>query len=228
MENINISNNSRYGGNDNRYGYMTVRIPAVNYDFFMKEVAVISNVLNRNESVQDITLQYVDLESRKKSLVTEQDRLLVLLERAETIEDIIRLEQRMSEVRYQLEWLESQLRTYDNLVDYSTIYISINEVKQLTPVTEQTTWEKISTGFSKSLSDIGIGIRNFFIWLIISLPYLVMVAVIITLLIFFWIFVIKVAEKRSKKRKVNLPADYPAAENTAGTIAPGQPPESTE
>ena len=69
-----------------------------------------------------MTLQYVDLESHKKALTTEQDRLIELMEQAETVEDIITIEGRLSEVRYQLESMESQLRTYDNKIDYSTVY----------------------------------------------------------------------------------------------------------
>ena len=77
------------------------------------------------------------------------------------------------EVRYQLESMESQLRTYDNQISYSTIYLNINEVTKLTPVKEQSTWEKISTGFVDSLYGVGAGLMNFIIRLIINLPYLV-------------------------------------------------------
>lgn len=202
MEHFNVSNNSRYfgGADNNRYGSMTVRIPAVNYDFFVKEVSLLANVLNRNESVQDVTLQYVDLESQKKVSLTEHDRLLELLARAETIEDIIILEQRLSSVRYQIERMESQLRTYDNLIDYSTIYLSVSEVKELTPVTTQTTWEKISTGFSKSLVTIGDSFKDFLIGFIIAIPYIVVCA----LILLFWLVVIKIgvviAKKRQRKR----------------------------
>ena len=200
LEHFNVSNNSRYygGADNNRYGSMTIRIPAVNYDFFIKEVSLISNVLNRNESVQDVTFQYVDLESQKKVSLTEHDRLLELLARAESIEDIIILEQRLSSVRYQIERMESQLRTYDNLVDYSTIYLSVSEVKELTPVAEQTVWEKISTGFSKSLATVGESFQNFIIGLIVAVPFLVVGA----LIILFWLAVIKIGIVIAKKRQL--------------------------
>ena len=84
---------------------------------------------------------------------TEQERLLQLLEQAESIEDIITIEQRLSDVRYQLESMESQLRSYDNQVDYSTVYLYIDEVEVYTPVEEETTWERISAGFMDSLKE---------------------------------------------------------------------------
>lgn len=86
-----------YGYKTNlRYVSITARIPEDKLESFMTEVAAASNVISRNERVEDVTLSYVDLESRKKTLVTERDRLLVLLEQAETVEDIITIEGRLS------------------------------------------------------------------------------------------------------------------------------------
>jgi RNAse (barnase) inhibitor barstar len=208
MENFNVSNYSRYNNSNtayNRYASMTIRIPAVNYDFFMREIDNLSNVLNRSESTRDVTLEYVDIESRKDALTVEYDRLLVLLERAETIDDIIRLESRMSDVRYQIEWMASSLRTYDNLVDYSTIYLDVSEVKELTPVHEQSTWEKIATGFVNSLKGVGNGFRNFFINFIIASPYLVVIAVFIVIIV----IIIKVVIRIVKKKMANRPPRPP-------------------
>lgn len=201
MENFNVSNNSRfYGGSDNRNAHMTIRIPANHYFFFMSEVAAITNVLERRESTEDVTLRYVDLESHKKVLTTEHDRLLELLGRAESIEDIILLEQRLSHVRYQIERKESQLRTFDNLVDFSTIRLTINEVKQYTPSPEQTVWEKISNGFIRSLRSIGDAIVNFFIWLITSIPYIIIIVLIVLACLLVVKFSVKALKKRNAKR----------------------------
>ena len=95
---------------------MTARIPAKRLDEFVQRVGEQSNITNKEERVEDVTLQYVDLESRKKALATEQDRLLELLEKAESVEDIISIEARLSDVRYELESMESQLRTLNNQI----------------------------------------------------------------------------------------------------------------
>ena len=190
-------NGSNYYGNSSRNASLTLRIPAEKLPAFLSAVAECSNVISKNESVTDVTLQYVDMKSHKEALETEQARLLELLEQAESVEDIISIESRLSEVRYQIESMESQLRTMDNQVSYSTVYLNVNEVKKLTPVKEQTTWEKISTGFMDSLEGVGRGIKNFFIWLIIKLPYLVVWAVVLALIVLF----IKLIRKARKKRK---------------------------
>lgn len=190
-------NGSSYYGSNNRNASMTIRIPAEKLDDFLSEVAQSSNVISRNDSVTDVTLQYVDMESHKKALLAEQERLLELMEQVETIEDMIVLESRLSEVRYQIESMESQLRTYDNQISYSTIYLNINEVTKLTPVKEQSAWEKISTGFVESLYGVGTGILNFIIRFIINLPYLVVWAIVIAVIV----LIIKLIRKSMKKRK---------------------------
>ncbi len=112
---------------------------------FLSQVAENGNITSRSEQETDVTLDYVDLDSHKAVLLAEQERLLSFLEQAETVEEMIMLESRLSEVRYQIESMERQLRTYDNQVEYSTVYLSITEVVELTPVPvrQQTTWERI-------------------------------------------------------------------------------------
>jgi len=133
-------------------------------------------------------------------LEEEQERLLELLENAETIEDIITIEGRLSEVKYQLESMKSQLRTFDNKVTYSTVHIYIDEVKELTPVVEQTAGERIAEGFAESLRDIGEGFKEFFIGFVINIPYIIVWAVIIVIMAFVAIKVIKVIEKYSSRK----------------------------
>jgi len=57
------------------------------------------------------------------------------------------LEKRLSDIRYELESMESQLRLYDNQVDYSTVTISIDEVNQFTPTAPETVGQRIGSGF---------------------------------------------------------------------------------
>lgn len=204
-----------------RYASMTIRIPKENLDTFLSTVAEQSNIVSRSESVTDVTLQYVDLESHKKALTTEQDRLLELMERAETVEDIITIESRLSDVRYWIESMESQLRTYDNKIDYSTVYLSIDEVEQYTPTETTTVWQRISSGFMDSLQGVGRGLSNFAIWFVIHIPYIVVWVIIIIVVLLIIRAVLRGMTKRRTKEKANkskrVQADDPVksdAENT--------------
>lgn len=194
------NNGSYYDGvdfNDLRNADLTVRIPAEKLDEFLSAVSERSNVISQNESVTDVTLQYVDLESHKEALQAEQERLLELMEQAQSIDDIISLESRLSEVRYQIESMESQLRTFDNQVSYSTVYLYIEEVKTYTPTEAPGRLEKMTNGFVESLQGVGNGFLDFCIGFVIALPYLVVWAIIIVLVI----LVIRFFVKRSKKNQ---------------------------
>lgn len=196
IESLDAYNGSMYNSyRSTRNANLTIRIPKDKLDDFLNTVSGIGNVTSRSENVQDVTLTYVDLQSHRAALQTEQERLLQLLEQAENIEDIISIEQRLSDVRYQLESMESQLRSYDNQVDYSTVYLYINEVEVYTPVEEETVWERISAGFADSLKNIGEGLKEAGIWFVIHIPYLVLWAVVILIVI----LILKKIKKRTKR-----------------------------
>ena len=196
IENSSLDGGSAYYERYNRYSNMTVRIPSDKLDGFIANVKETANVTYISESTEDITLRYVDAESRKIALETERDRLLELLEKAETVEDIITIEGRLSEVRYQLESYASQLRTFDNQVDYSTVHINISEVDRETNVEPKTFWEEVVEEFGDSLYDMGRGFRNFAIWFLGSIPYIVLWAVVIGAVIFVLRFI---GKKRNLK-----------------------------
>lgn len=183
IENMESYNGSRYSDyRVSRYANVTIRIPQEKLDAFLETMSGICNIVRRTESVDDVTLTYVDMESHRDMLQTEQKRLLKLLDQAESLEDILTIESRLTEVRYQLESMEAKLRTMDNKVQYSTVSLSVSEVRELTSVTtsEQTAWERISEGFMDSLADIGGGFAEFGIWFLIHIPQLFLWALVIT------------------------------------------------
>lgn len=186
-------------GSEYRHASITARIPVAKLDGFVKQIGETSNVTRRSESVEDVTLQYVDLDSHTRMLEEEQERLLELLETAYSIEDMITIESRLGEVRYQLESMKSQLRTFDNQVDYSTVHIDIEEVIELTPVVELSDGERIVQGFAKSVADVCHGIKEFFIELIINIPYILVWAVLIGIVIVIIRIIIKISDKHSAK-----------------------------
>ena len=201
IEQSSLDSGSAYYSSYNRYSNMTVRVPSDKLDDFIQGVKDTANVTYISESTEDITLRYVDVESRKIALETERDRLLELLEKAETVEDIITIEGRLSEVRYQLESYASQLRTMDNQVDYSTVHINIHEVQRETNVEPKTFWEEVKEEFGDSLYDMGRGVRNFAIWFLGSSPYLLIWAVVIVMVV----FGLRIAgKKRGLKKKLKM------------------------
>lgn len=199
MEQADVSGNSLYwsGERSSRYSNITARIPENKLDAFLTEVSSQGNVTYKNESVQDVTLQYTDITSRKKTLQMEQERLWELLEKAESVDAVIALEARLSEVRYQLESIESQLRALDNQIVYSTVYLSIQEVQVLTSTDPDTIPVRIQKGLSRSFNTLKISSVDFLVWFISSLPILAVFAV----LVFIAVIILKKPLKRRKTRK---------------------------
>lgn len=164
----------------NRYCNITARIPAAKLDTFVNKVNKTGNVVSKNMSAEDVTVNYVDMESHVKVLKAEQKRLLELIEKAVDLDSIILLENRLTEIRYELESYESQLKTYDNLVEYSTVTISIQEVIRYTQLVEKdSTWQQMKSGLKNTLYDIKDNFTDFIIWIASNIPYIVFWGVII-------------------------------------------------
>lgn len=208
-ESSNIQNGSVYSGKRYRSADITIRIPAKDLDTFVNKVGEVSNIVSSRKTVDDITLKYVATESRLKALQTEEARLLELLAQAQTMDDLLTIESRLTDVRTELEQVTSALRLFDNQVDYATIYLDIQEVKEYTEVTEpETVWQRIGTGFVKSLKGVGNFFKELFVFVIVASPYLVLIAAIV----FGIVFLVR-SRKRSKQKKVSRQGD----ENNAAT-----------
>ncbi|MBQ8247245.1 MAG: DUF4349 domain-containing protein [Lachnospiraceae bacterium] len=201
-------NGSAYNGSGRRYAEMTVRVPDADLDHFVDQVAGFSNVVSKTTNTQDITLEYVDTEGLKEMYIAEETSLLALLEKAETVEDITYLTTRLSEVRYNIENLESRLLKYDDLVEYATIHLYIEEVEVYTPVVteEKTFGEEVKEGFIASVQDIWNSIVRLVKNLIIDSPYIIRFFVIVGLFILAIRLIIVIIKKAVKKKKAKRAA----------------------
>lgn len=195
VEDQNVYNGSAYSGRRYRNASLTIRIPAEDADSFTQEVSGIANVISKEKNLEDVTLNYVATESRVQALETEQTRLLELLAKADNMTDLLEIESRLTDVRYELENYASQLKLYDNQIDYATIHLDISEVQEYTPVEEPTMWERIRDGFGSSLKALGKSLQNLLVWLIVSLPFLVLYGGIAAV-------VIVLIRKTQKNRKI--------------------------
>ena len=194
-ENREIYNGSPSSARRYRHATLVIRVPADKLDQFAQHLSGISNVTSSSETADDITLTYIATESRVKALQTEHDRLLELLAKAENMSDLLEIESRLTKVRAELEQIASQLKLYDNMVNYGTVTLNLNEVREYTVVEEpETVWERIGEGFMKSLKGVGIFFRELFVFVIVGLPYLVLIAIGVVLIVI-------IVKKRKKNKK---------------------------
>lgn len=158
-----------------RSAHYTLRIPEKQFLQFMSDMNSIGTIIQENSYGEDITAQYFDTEAHMKTLKIQEERLLDILMKAEKIEDVITLERELSNIRYQIEALTGNLKRWDNLVSYSTLSISIYEVQEIIKVEEpaKTLGEKIAQRFNHSLENIKEFFEDLTIFLLGSLPLLI-------------------------------------------------------
>ena len=199
VEQQDVYNGSSRSTHRYRSASMTVRIPAQNLAGFVEQVKDSANVVSYNESQEDVTLTYVSTETRVKALEAQEARLLELMEQAENMTELLEIDARLSEVRYELENVASRLRVLSNQVDYATVHLNIEQVKVYTEVEEQTVWQRIGSGFEKNLKNIGEDLVDFFVWAVTYSPQLVIFAVIVIAVI----LIIRRGAGRRTARKAN-------------------------
>ena len=182
-----------------RYAYYVVRIPSKDFDSFMTRTGDLGNVTSSGRSAENVTSRYTDYEARLSSLYTQEERLLAMLGTSGDLESLIALEQRLSEVRYEIESIERNLRDLDQRLSYSTVNIDLQEVEVYTdtaPV-QRSFGEKLSDAFSDGWRGFTRGIQGFVIWFAESLPTLVLLAAIAVGAVF---GIRKVSRKRKARK----------------------------
>lgn len=189
-----------------RWANYTVRIPADKFNSFMAMTEGIGNVTSSSRTAENVTSQYTDYEARLDSLKIQEERLLAMLEQSGDLESLITLESRLSEVRYEIESIERNLRNLDQRLTYSTVYLNMQEVALYTPTVPvtRTFGEKLSDAFSDGWKGFVRGVQNLCIGLASSLPILVLLAV---------LAVAAILTVRKVRRKRQVP---PAAQKDDG------------
>lgn len=187
------------GSNTSRWAEITARIPSDKSGKFGDYISKNSVVVNRAVTTEDVTLKYVDNESRVKALEAEKKSLEKILENAVSVEDIISVRSQLTNVIYEIESLKSQLRTYDNLIDYTTVTINIDEVERTEIVEKQSVWQKIGTNLKNNFGDMWRMLVALFVFFISAIPFIIPVGVIV----FVVVFILKIKHKSKKKNADN-------------------------
>lgn len=188
-----------------RTAMMTLRVPSKHFDAFMNVLKGLGETVSTSVRGEDVSVQYFDTETKLKTLRIRETRLQDLLKEAKGLEDIIELERELANVSYEIQTLETNLRDYDSLIDFSTVTITLYEVHEVQSVepSEESLGNRISTAFYSvlnALSDFGEGLL---IFLIGGAPILVPLALIAVIVI--------VLVRRHNKKKTNRNNNLPPA-----------------
>ncbi len=174
--------NSRYSYRNASY---TIRVPSSSYSAFVNSVGTGFHVVDQNESVQDIGLQYSETEGHIQTLKIKPKRLQELLANAVEMTDIIELENALSNCEYELESYSSTLNRYNSLIGYSTIYLQLSEVVRETDIIVENPsfGTRIARSFKNACSNFVTGCEDFAVWLVYNMFTIAIVVVILILVI---------------------------------------------
>ena len=204
----------------------TLRIPSGRFQELMDSLSGLGNIPYSHIYTENVTAQYYDVQAHLKAYQTQETRLLEMMELAETVEDVITIEDRLTELRYQIESLQSRLNNWDRRVSYSTISLSVKEVREYTPEEKvnPTYGEELAQALKDGLENAGQFLKDLLVLLVEALPVLLLLIPILWLVIWLLRRVIRKMTAKAAARREARRAEKtaPKADKTAGK------PESTE
>ncbi len=205
-----------------RYTTMTMRIPVDQYNTFLDKLSGIGEVTNKQKNTEDFSDQYYDTEARIELLEGQKARLMGHLANATNTEDIIALEQEITNVIYELDQLQGNMRRMDKLVEYATVSMNLTEL--ITPETigsdGQPLGDRASEAFSLSMTGVGRFLDDFAVGFATALPVIILIAIIIAIVL----IIIKLVRFLMKKYRVKHPKEVSSAPYYAQPYAPRQQP----
>ena len=212
---------------DLRTASLVIRVPSEYLDELIGAFGGYCTVLSQSEYTEDVTLQYTDIESHIEALRAEQSTLLELLADTSDVNYIIQLQNRLSEISYEIESYESQARVLANLSSFGTLTLTVREAIEEeeevtptpTPEDDPSFREEMRGSLNDTLKDIRKGVRNLAVDFAGVLPYILIALAALIPFVIILIIVIAVHKKHKKAAKAAVATDS-AAENEASAETP--------
>ena len=166
---------------------IVLRVPAASFDDVIRKIEQLATLRSTNQWAEDVTDQFYDTVGSLEIRLAEEERILELIELAETVHEILALEERLSNTRFMIEWYESRLNDWAGQIAYSTITVTLfciaeEEYVPLAP----TMGERIGGAFGDSVDGTVAAAQGFVVvmaGLVIPVMLLGVVALVIFLLV---------------------------------------------
>lgn len=179
-------------GNDLRNIDISARIPSDKFNDFMESLSDLGQVMNKSTSTDNITRTYNDNNATIAALEKEEQRLLDMMDKATTVDEMISVEKRLTSVETELNQAKSSKSSMDSDIEYSTITISLQEVNKYSEVTKPVKYgEKLVKALKNSWSNLLVFFQELLIIILYILPFALVILVII--------FIIKAIRKMKGK-----------------------------
>lgn len=195
------------GYSSERYASYVIRVPSGKFSALMGSLSTLGNVPYSHTYTENITAQYYDTDARLTAYQTQEARLLEMMEAAETVEDLIAIEEKLTELRYQIESLQSTLKNWDRQVAYSTLDLEVQEVIEYTPESRMSYGQELALALTNGLRRTGEFFKDLLLAIVGALPALVILAVVLAILIPVW-----KKHRKVRRAKKNPPPENPKQE----------------
>lgn len=160
---------SQTGQGENRSALITVRIPSDRFDEALRQLKLLDGeVITSNVDAKDVTDQFTDLQARLVAKQAEEQRYLQLFPQAKTVDETLKIDAALGNVRTQIEQLQGQINLIKNRTEYSTITMSITPIVTV-PAETGGVWDPSKT-FAKAIAALSVFFKfaaDLAIWLLV-------------------------------------------------------------
>ena len=113
---------------------LSIRVPQDHYASVLLGLRKLGEIISENESVQDVTTEFIDNQARLNNLHKLRDRIQLLLNRADRIDDILKIERELNRTQSEIDRLEGRMKYLKGQVDYASIELSAEKQKTYGPL----------------------------------------------------------------------------------------------
>ncbi len=161
---------SESGGKDNHLASLTLRVPSDRFTDALRQLrALDGEVVSSTVDGKDVTDQFVDLKARLSAKQSEEQRYTALLARANTIDEILKVDVALASVRTQIEQLQGQVNSIASRTEFSTIVMTVTPAAATVVTPPASAWDPSKTiaAALKTLAVLLQGFADLAIWLIV-------------------------------------------------------------
>ena len=199
-ENGSAAYNERYGGS-NRGVELNVRVPSGSLDNFLELAKQVGVVTGNSITETDVTASYVDTDRRLQAYQKQYDRVLAMMDKAETVEELITIESELSRLELEIEENQGQLNYWDSRVGYSTVNIFVDEVRRAVPVVEDASLgERMRSALSDSWYGFVEGAKDALVNTYAALPYIAVWGIVLGAAAVVIVIIVRGVRKKNGRR----------------------------